>query len=120
MPLKKLSDIATFYTELAEVSLTNSLLLISLLDEQPSEEELERHRRMLSERLPKHGFNLVLDLRYAQFRLPLVVSTLLPENTDVDKIAVVINSQDKITCDENVVVFNELDDALSWSRITTC
>lgn len=57
-------DIPTFYTEIAEVSITGGILVIRILDERPDEEAINRHCRILSAKLKGSKFPVIVDMRY--------------------------------------------------------
>ncbi|MCU0435883.1 MAG: hypothetical protein MUC87_20670 [Bacteroidia bacterium] len=63
MTNNKSKDIATFYTEISEVSLTNEVLFIRLLDEEPDESVILRHNRILQQKLSGMKFSVLIDLR---------------------------------------------------------
>lgn len=116
MPFNKSIDIATFYTELAEVSLTNSLLYIRLLDSEPDSNELERHRRKLTAMIPARAYPSLIDLRDTEFDLSNRLALLLPHTKSGTKIAVLTNRALEIPKGINMLIFYDLVRALEWLK----
>lgn len=70
-------DIPTFYTEIAEVSLTGGILVIRILDERPDEEAIERHIRVMSAKLKGSKFPVIVDIRYVDEPESAILNELL-------------------------------------------
>ncbi|MFN8711629.1 MAG: hypothetical protein ACK5Z2_02170 [Bacteroidota bacterium] len=118
MSLKKSGDIATFCTEIAEVSLTNSLLYIRLLDGDPDLNELERHRRKLKAMLPARGYHSLIDLQYAESGICDKIELLLPHAKSNSKIAVLTKEVIQIPNRANIMLFRNLRGAREWLKST--
>ncbi|MGL5891264.1 MAG: hypothetical protein ACRC3B_15350 [Bacteroidia bacterium] len=116
MPLKKPNDIATFYTEVAEVSLTNSLLYIRLLADELDDNVLERHRRKLREKLPSQGFYLLIDLEHSELSFTDKIMLLLPSVKKCKKVAVLTKKGFEMAGGSNIMKFSSLNQALGWLK----
>jgi hypothetical protein len=116
MSLKKPNDVATFYTELAEVSLTNALLYIRLLDDAPDNSELERHRRQLKAKLPGSGYNSLIDLLSAESDYTANIKLLLPQAARRNKVAVLTKSVISVSGGEKLMLFSKLSVAMEWLK----
>jgi hypothetical protein len=82
-------DIPTFYTDIAEVSLTGGILVVRILDEAPDEDAIGRHNRILTARLKGVEFSVILDVRYLEYTDHIVIEDILRYEV-VEKLKVVI------------------------------
>lgn len=116
MPHFKPSDIATFYTEVAEVSLTNSLLYIKLLSDELDDDVIERHRRRLMQKLPIVSYDILVDLQHTTLSSLDRVRLLLPCVNKSNKVAVLANSDIEVVERFNILIFSNFNDALRSLR----